>query len=266
VGFNRLYDAAMLSEILAAARDRASAAARRYEEFRSRAVQAPAPRDFVAAMTGTRLRVVAEIKRRSPSRGILAPALDPGQTARAYAKGGAAAVSVLTEPDYFDGSLRDLIAVRRAVEMPVLRKDFLLDPSQVFQARAAGADAVLVIVAAVDDGQLVDLVRAAEDAGIVALVEIHDARELGRALTAGARLVGVNNRNLETFVTDLGVAEALAPALVDTGVVTIAESGVSDPEGATRMAAAGYDAILVGEAAVTSVDPAALIRSLQVGR
>jgi len=256
----------MLSEILAAARNRASAAAGRYEEFRSRAAQAPPPRDFGTALAGTRLGVVAEIKRRSPSRGILAPALDPGRTAGAYAKGGAAAVSVLTEPDYFDGSLDDLIAVRRAVEMPVLRKDFLLDPSQVFQARAAGADAVLVIVAAVDDGRLVELVQAAEGADIVALVEVHDAQELERALTAGARLVGVNNRNLETFVTDLAVAEALAPALVGTGVVSIAESGVSDPEGATRMAAAGYDAILVGEAAVTADDPAALIASLRVER
>lgn len=256
----------MLSEILAAARSRASAAAGRYEEFRSRAAQAPPPRDFGAALAGTRLEVVAEIKRRSPSRGILAPALDAGRTADAYANGGAVAVSVLTEPDYFDGSLDDLIAVRRAVEMPVLRKDFLLDPSQVFQARAAGADAVLVIVAAVDDGQLVELVRAAESAEIVALVEVHDAQELERALTAGARLVGVNNRNLETFVTDLAVAEALAPALVGTGVASIAESGVSDPEGATRMAAAGYDAILVGEAAVTADDPAALIASLRVER
>ena len=184
----------------------------------------------------------------------------------AYVQGGAVAVSVLTEPDYFDGSLDDLVAVRRAVEVPVLRKDFLLDPSQVFQARAAGADAVLVIVAAVDNGQLVELVQAAEDAGIVALVEVHDAGELERALTVGARLVGVNNRNLETFVTDLAVAEALAPALVGTGVVSIAESGVSDPDGATRMAAAGYDAILVGEAAVTADDPAGLIASLRVER
>jgi indole-3-glycerol phosphate synthase len=220
----------------------------------------------VSALAGTRLGVVAEIKRRSPSRGILAPGLDPGRTVGAYAQGGAVAVSVLTEPDYFDGSLDDLVAVRRAVEVPVLRKDFLLDPSQVFQARAAGADAVLVIVAAVDNGQLVELVQAAEDAGIVALVEVHDAGELERALTVGARLVGVNNRNLETFVTDLAVAEALAPALVGTGVVSIAESGVSDPDGATRMAAAGYDAILVGEAAVTADDPAALIASLQVER
>lgn len=256
----------MLSEILAAARNRASVAAARHEEFRSRAAQAPPPRDFVSALAGTRLGVVAEIKRRSPSRGILAPGLDPGRTVGAYAQGGAVAVSVLTEPDYFDGSLDDLVAVRRAVEIPVLRKDFLLDPSQVFQARAAGADAVLVIVAAVDNGQLVELVQAAEDAGIVALVEVHDAGELERALTVGARLVGVNNRNLETFVTDLAVAEALAPALVGTGVVSIAESGVSDPDGATRMAAAGYDAILVGEAAVTADDPAALIASLQVER
>ncbi len=253
----------MLSDILAAARIRASAAAGRYDEFRSRAKQASPPRDFVAALTGARLGVVAEIKRRSPSRGVLAPDLDPGRTAGGYAKGGAVAISVLTEPDYFDGSLDDLIAVRRAVELPVLRKDFLLDPSQVWQARAAGADAVLVIVAAVDERRLVELVQAAEDAGIVALVEIHDDQELERASMAGARLVGVNNRNLETFVTDLAVAEALAPALVGTGVATIAESGMSDPDGATRMAAAGYDAILVGEAAVTSDDPAALIASLR---
>ena len=245
----RSYDLPMLNEILATARHRAAAAAKRSAEFRAAAADAEPPRDFCAAVTGPGLAIVAEIKRRSPSRGMLAPSLDPVATAEAYVAGGAAAISVLTEPHDFGGSLDDLVAVRGAVDVPVLRKDFLLDPAQVWEARAAGADAVLVIVAAVDDWLLVDLMRTSADAGIAALVEVHDARELDRALSAEPGLVGVNNRNLMTFETDLGVAEGLAPVLAGTGVVTIAESAVSNREGAVRMAAAGYDAILVGEAA-----------------
>jgi indole-3-glycerol phosphate synthase len=255
----------MLNEILAAARDRAATAAAGSAAFRVAAADADPPRDFLAALTGPGLGIVAEIKRRSPSRGALAPSLDPARKAESYVAGGAVAVSVLTEPHSFDGSLDDLVAVRRAVEVPVLRKDFLLDEAQVWEARAAGADAVLVIAAAVDDGLLVALMRASADAGIAALVEVHDARELERAMAVGARLIGVNNRNLMTFVTDLGIAEGLAPVLSGSNIVTIAESGVSDPRGAARMAAAGYDAILVGEAVVTADDPVGLIRSLQVG-
>ena len=255
----------MLNEILAAARDRAATAAAGSAAFRAAAADADPPRDVLAALTGHGLGIVAEIKRRSPSKGALAPSLDPVRKAESYVAGGAVAVSVLTEPHSFDGSLDDLVAVRRAVEVPVLRKDFLLDASQVWEARAAGADAVLVIAAAVDDGLLVDLMRTSADAGIAALVEVHDARELERAMAVGARLIGVNNRNLMTFVTDLGVAEGLGSVLSGSDIVTIAESGVSDPRGAARMAAAGYDAILVGEAVVTADDPIGLIQSLQVG-
>jgi indole-3-glycerol phosphate synthase len=176
--------------------------------------------------------------------------------------GGAAAISVLTEPDFFDGSLDDLVAVRRRVEVPVLRKDFVLDAAQIWEARAAMADAVLLIVAVLSDDQLAELRGVATEAGLAALVEAHALEEVQRAIDAGAEIVGVNNRDLATFVTDLATAEAAATHL-DTVAVSVAESGVSSPEGAARMAAAGYDAILVGEAAVRSADPAAFIDSLR---
>lgn len=253
----------MLTEILVRARERADEAARRGMEFRAAAADAPAPLDFAAALAGDRLGVIAEIKRRSPSRGPLAPNLDPASQAGEYARGGAAAVSVLTEPDFFDGALADLADVRAAVELPVLRKDFLLHPAQVWEARAAGADAVLAIVAAVDDGRLADLVATAHEAGIVALVEVHDEAELDRALSVNPRVVGVNNRNLATFVTDVAVSLGLASRLTESGIVAVAESGVSDRATAAKLAAAGYDAILVGEALVTSADPAGLIDELR---
>lgn len=253
----------MLTEILESARERAEAAARLASEFRAAAADAPAPVDFAGALGGDRLAIIAEIKRRSPSRGPLAPGLDPVSQAAEYARGGASAVSVLTEPHFFDGALTDLVAVRSTIDLPVLRKDFLLHPAQVWEARAAGADAVLAIVAAVDDALLADLVAAAEEAGIVALVEVHDEAELDRAMSVEPRVVGVNNRNLKTFATDIGVALGLASRLTAAGIVTVAESGVSDRTAAAKLARAGYDAILVGEALVTSADPAGLIDELR---
>ena len=206
--------------------------------------------------------MIAEIKRRSPSAGEIAPGMDPSAQARRYESGGAAAISVLTEPDFFSGSLDDLVSVRAAVALPVLRKDFMLHPAQVWESRAAGADAVLLIVAALEDAELSELLDAASAAGVAALVEAHTAEEADRALRAGATIVGVNNRDLATFVTDLSVAEGLADRL--EGVeIAVAESGVSSPEGAARMAAAGYDAILVGEAAMRAPDATAFIESLR---
>lgn len=222
----------------------------------------PPARDFAAALRGEGLAVVAEIKRRSPSAGSLAGDLDPPRQAAAYQAGGAAAISVLTEPDYFAGSLADLRAVRDVVDVPVLRKDFVLEPAQVWEARAAGADAVLLIVAALDPLQLSELLAVTRAAGMAALVEAHTEGEADVALTAGADIVGVNNRDLATFVTDLTVAERVA-ARLPADVVCVAESGVSDVAGAGRMAAAGYDAILVGEALVRSPDPAALVAALR---
>ena len=169
---------------------------------------------------------------------------------------------MLTEPTYFGGSLADLTAVRAAVPVPVLRKDFIVDPVQLWEGRAAGADAVLLIVAALDVSQLEALLAAVAATGMEALVEAHTPQEVETAVAAGAGIVGVNNRDLTTFITDLAVAEAIAPSIPD-GVVTVGESGVSSPAGAARMAAAGYDAILVGEAAVRSADPRAFIAELR---
>ncbi len=180
----------------------------------------------------------------------------------AYQSGGADAISVLTEPDFFSGSLGDLRAVRDAVDLPVLRKDFTRNEAQVWEARAAGADAVLLIVATLAQPTLEELVSVAVDVSIDAVVEVHTAGELARAESVGASIIGINNRNLATFVTDLGVAESLAGSLPD-GATSIGESGVSTVEGAGRMKAAGYDAILVGEALVRSDDPAGLVAALK---
>jgi indole-3-glycerol phosphate synthase len=227
----------------------------------SAAEAAPQPRSFAAALSAPGLSVIAEIKRKSPSAGDIAPDLDAAARAAAYAAGGAAAISVLTEPHFFAGSLDDLAAVRRGVLLPVLRKDFIVAPAQVWESRAAAADAVLLIVAALDDGQLFDLLAVAADAGIDALVEVHDEAECERAIAAGAGIVGVNNRDLRTFLTDPAVAERMAPHLASVPV-TVAESGVGSGAVARRMEAAGYDAILVGEALVRAGDPARLVAEL----
>jgi len=212
------------------------------------------------------LQVIAEIKRRSPSRGVIAPGLDVVARATAYAAGDAAAISVLTEPDFFGGSLEDLRRVRAAVDLPILRKDFIIHRVQVAESRAAGADALLLIVAALGPKQTRDLLIECAAIGIEALVEAHDGEEAKIAVDVGAQIVGINNRDLRTFVTDLAVAERVAGSLSGK-VVRVAESGVSDEAGARRMAAAGYDAILVGEAAVRADDPAALVAGLmRVGR
>ena len=251
----------ILDEILAATEPRAAAARLRLDEFRRSVPPAPAP-SLEHALSADGLSVIAEVKRRSPSAGAIDVGLDPGAVASSYTAGGCAAVSVLTEPQYFGGSLEDLAAVRAAVTVPVLRKDFTIDPAQIWEARAAGADAVLLIVAALDDALLAKCLGTAEEAGVGAIVEVHTRDEARRALDAGARIVGVNNRDLTTFATDLSVAESIAP-LLDDVPVTIAESGVSSVEGARRMASAGYDAILVGEALVRHADPSSFVAELR---
>lgn len=255
----------MLEHILSDARVRSEEAAARAAALTAAAARSQPARGFAAALAGPELSVVAEVKRRSPSRGNMAVGLDAAEQARIYESAGAAAVSVLTEPVHFDGSLDDLVAVRDAVSIPVLRKDFLLEPAQVFEARAAGADAVLLIVAALGAERLEQMIAAVVEAGVEALVEVHDRVEVQGALAAGATLIGVNNRDLSTFVTDLGVAESLASMVEGRGVVAVAESGIHTPEDAARMKAAGYDAILVGEALVVAEDPAASLARL-VGR
>ncbi len=220
-----------------------------------RAAAAPGPLDAVAALTAPGVSLIAEVKRRSPSKGDLAEIADPAGLASAYAEGGAAAISVLTEQRRFGGSLADLDSVRASVSVPLLRKDFVVDEYQVVEARAHGADLVLLIVAALSDERLTALLASIRDLGMTALVEVHDEGELRRALAAGADLVGVNARNLKTLEVDTAVVARLLP-LIPNGVVKIAESGVRGPEDVRRYAAAGADAVLVGEALVTGADPA----------
>ena len=251
----------MLDAILDAARDRAASLRGRSDQLRALAGARPPARSLQGALSAPGLQVIAEVKRRSPSAGDIAVGVDVVAQALAYEAGGAAAISVLTEPDYFGGSLDDLHDVRRAVAVPVLRKDFIVSTDQIWEARAAGADAVLLIVAALTDSELRSLLSAADAAGVDALVEVHRDVEVLRAREAGCRILGVNNRDLTTFVTDLTTAESLA-AETSWASATVAESGVSSRSGAARMAAAGYDAILVGEAAMRAQDPAAFVGEL----
>ncbi|MEZ5176214.1 MAG: indole-3-glycerol phosphate synthase TrpC [Acidimicrobiia bacterium] len=255
----------MLSQILEAADRRAAIADSDIDRHRSAATVAAPPRSFIDALRSPGLSVIAEIKRRSPSAGAIATDLDPAGLAVAYQAGGADAISVLTEPEFFGGSLDDLTAVRAAVSVPVLRKDFTRSSSQIWEARAAGADAVLLIVAALTDQALVEMLATASKARMAAIVEAHTVDEARRAVGVGAQIIGVNNRDLTTFEVDLGVAERVAQVLPPSAV-TIGESGVSNLEGAQRMERAGYDAILVGEALVRGDDPALLVASLKAQR
>jgi indole-3-glycerol phosphate synthase len=211
---------------------------------------------------GRELAVIAEVKRRSPSKGALNPDLDPVETARAYAEGGAACLSVLTDVEFFGGSTSDLRAAREAVGIPVLRKDFTVSAHDVCDARLMGADAVLLIAAALDDSELEEFHSLAGQVGIDALVEVHDEAELERALDIDAGLIGVNQRDLVTFEVDheraVRVARAMPPS-----VVRVAESGIRGPDDARLLASAGFDAVLVGESVVTAGDPAKAVAMLR---
>jgi indole-3-glycerol phosphate synthase len=234
------------------------------EAIRKAALAAGPTRDFAGGLRRAdgRLSVIAEIKRRSPSKGDLAPDLDPALTAKAYESGGAAALSVLTDGPFFGGTVADLQAASEAAVLPILRKDFVIDGSQIWEARAIGADAVLLIVAAIpDDELLAELQVLATDLGLAALVEAHDGAEVDRALAAGARIVGVNCRNLGTFAEDLTTAERLR-SQIPSDVIAVAESAIRSPDDARRMHEAGYDAVLVGEYLVRSTDPVTTLRSL----
>ncbi len=219
-----------------------------------------APRDRLAAWPAGRRAVIAEVKRRSPSKGDLRPDLDPAALGRAYAEAGAFAISVLTEPDFFGGSLEDLRAVREAVEIPVLRKDFVVDPYQVWEARAWGADLVLLIAAVLGPrlGEFVDLCRIV---GVEPLVEVHDEGELDLALVSGARFLGINNRNLATFEVSLDVTRRLLPRIPDDRVV-VSESGLRSAADLDELEALGVRAFLIGEALVTAPDPGEALRRL----
>ena len=233
-----------------------------FSEVLARARQSPPPRGFAWALRrGDRAALIAEVKRASPSKGPIRPDLDPAALAAAYASGGADALSVLTERKWFLGSWEDLHAARAAVTLPVLRMDFIVDPWQGFESRAEGADALLLIVRALEDPLFRELLQAAREAGLAALVEVHDEAEMLRAVDAGAEVIGINNRNLGTFVTDLSVTERLAP-LVPRGVTLVGESGISSRADVERLRRAGVHAILVGEELVKSPDPRQAIRRL----
>jgi len=217
---------------------------------------------FETALGATgRVNVIAECKRRSPSKGVLAANYDPVHLAEQYEQGGAAAISVLTEPTFFDGTLEDLAAVRGRVGLPLLRKDFIVDEYQLFEARMAGADAVLLIVAALEQHDLVALQAKAWELGLATLVEVHDEEELTRAVDSGARVIGVNNRNLRTLQVDVEASNRLA-ARIPGNVVAVSESGLKSRQELDRLAAAGYRAFLIGERFMTDPDPASAIRGL----
>jgi indole-3-glycerol phosphate synthase len=246
----------VLDEILAGVREDIEARQREVplERIKELAAEAPPARDAYAALRAPGVGVIAEVKRSSPSKGQLAEIPDPADLATEYAAGGARCVSVLTEGRWFGGSLDDFTAVRNAVQVPLLRKDFIVSSYQVHEARAYGADLVLLIVAALDQNTLCGLLDRIESLGMTALVEVHDEDEADRALAAGARVIGVNARDLRTLEVDRSVFERIAPGLPNS-VVKIAESGVRGPHDLIRYASAGADAVLVGEGLVTQKSP-----------
>ena len=223
------------------------------------------PRDFVAALVAGRrergMAVISEIKRRSPSKGELDPTLDPAAVALDYESGGASCLSVLTDVEFFGGSQADLVAARSACALPVLRKDFTVSALDVCDARLMDADAVLLIVAALDDTELADLLALAGELALAALVEVHDDTELARALSSGARLVGVNQRDLRTFEVDRERALRMGERIPD-GVVAVAESGIRDADDVARLASVGYSAVLVGETLVRAADRTSAVDGL----
>jgi indole-3-glycerol phosphate synthase len=235
-------------------------------ELRARAAGQPAPLDFAADLARPGASLLAEIKRASPSKGLLCPDFDPVSLATTYAANGAAAISVLTDERFFSGSLAHLAAVRHTLDpaLPLLRKDFVFDPYQVYEARAHGADALLLIVALLPDDLLADLLALTRGLGMTALVEVHDETEMARALALSPRVLGINNRDLRDFTVDLATFERLAP-LVPERTVAVAESGVNTAADVRRLAAAGADAVLVGGALVSAPDVAAKVRELVTG-
>lgn len=229
---------------------------------RRAALASPRGARFEAALSAAgRPNVIAECKRRSPSKGVLKVDYRPADIARQYEAGGAAAISVLTEPTFFDGALDHLTAVRAAVDLPLLRKDFVVDEYQLFEARAAGADAVLLIVAALEQPELQRLHVRARDLELAVLVEVHDEEELARAVDAGARLIGVNNRNLRTLAVDVEASYRLVSRM-PPGVVAVSESGLQSREDLERLSAAGYRAFLIGERFMCDPDPARALTEL----
>ncbi len=256
-----------LDRILAAHRARAAADARPFEALLTSAQDVREPvRGFARALVGgDRLAVIAEVKRRSPSKGALSVELDPASLAAAYESGGATCLSVLTDTEHFGGSAADLRAARAGCALPVLRKDFTVAAADVCDARLMGADAVLLIAAALDDRALTDLHALTVELGLDALVEVHDEAEMQRAVAVGATLIGVNQRDLVTFAVDTDRAVRVGQVM-PADAVRVAESGVRSAADARLLADAGYHAVLVGESLVTSTDPVAAVTELRVAR
>jgi len=252
----------ILADIVDAKRAAMAALRCRRSDLERGAASGPPARDFAGALAGGgEVALIAECKRRSPGAGEIRPGLDPAVIGRVYESSGARALSVLTDERFFGGSLDDLVAARAATTIPILRKDFVLDPLHVLEARSAGADAILLIVRILSNEELDALLRLSRELGMAGLVETHDAADMARALGAGARILGVNNRDLATFTTDLDVTLRLLESVPDD-VVVVSESGIGSREDVARLAAAGVDAILVGEALLRAGDPGSAAREL----
>ena len=251
----------ILERIVAAKRAEIAAARRRFPDVEGKARDAPPVRDFVAALRAKRPAVIAEIKRASPSKGLLRSNFDPAAIAKSYEKGGAACMSVLTDMEFFQGAAEHLSVARAACTLPVLRKDFLIDPYQVFESRALGADCVLLIVACLGDAEMRELEALARGAGMAVLVEVHDGEELERALRLETPLLGINNRNLRTFETRLETTLDLLPRVPSDRLV-ITESGILSRADVARMRQRGVEAFLVGEAFMRARDPGAELKAL----
>jgi indole-3-glycerol phosphate synthase len=252
----------ILASIVATKRDELGELRSRGRDVERLAADAPPARDFATALSGgDSVSLIAECKRRSPGAGSIRPGLDPAALAVGYERAGASALSVLTDATYFGGSLADLAAARRATGIPVLRKDFTLAPIQVAEARGAGADAVLLIVRILDDPVLRELLDAARAFGMAAVVEAHDAKEVARAVAVGARVIGINNRDLATFTTDLATTTGLLDQ-VPPDTVVVSESGIRTPADVEALGRSGVDAVLVGETLLRAPDPAAAARAL----
>lgn len=230
-------------------------------ELERQAASMPTPLAFAVALQQPGVSIIAEVKRRSPSGGEIRPGASAADLARLYARGGASALSVLTDERYFGGSNADLLSAKQAAHLPALRKDFIVDPYQIYESRAIGADALLLIVRALAATELRDLLHLTHELQMVALVETHSAAEVQQAVDAGARIVGVNNRDLDTLVTDVSLAPRLRPR-VPTDRVFVAESGISQPEQIRALGAADVDAVLIGESLLRSEDPVEKLRSL----
>ena len=250
-----------LGRIVEEARVRAKALETRGAELETAAEEVGRTPSFASALRDTAVAVIAEVKRKSPSKGWIRPDLDAAEQAKAYAAAGARAISVLTEPEHFAGSPADLVAVRAAVTVPVLKKDFHVEPIQLVEARALGASAALLIVRALGPAGLPRLMRAAKELALEVLVEVRDEQELDLALESGARVIGINNRNLETLAIDAATSERLL-ARVPSTIIAIAESGVSSRADVERVALAGADAVLVGSSVSAAADPRDAVRRL----